>query len=60
MAFNTTRCEVDNRDAGQMYEYLEARIEAMKSRITELELENKALRLKFPKYRDSAQFLKSA
>lgn len=37
-------CEVDNRDAGQMYEYLEARIEFMKRRIVELEKENSALR----------------
>jgi hypothetical protein len=31
---------VDNRDADQMYEYLEARIEALKRRITELEAGN--------------------
>lgn len=36
--------EVDNRDASQMYEYLEARIEFMKRRIIELEKENHALR----------------
>ena len=36
--------EVDNRDANQMYEYLEARIEIMKRRITELENENQSLR----------------
>jgi cell division protein FtsB len=35
---------VDNRDAAQMYEYLEARIEFMKRRITELEKENQTLR----------------
>ena len=35
---------VDNRDAAQMYEYLEARIEFMKRRITELEKENLTLR----------------
>ena len=36
--------EVDNRDAAQMYEYLEARIEFMKRRIIELEKENHTLR----------------
>jgi hypothetical protein len=36
--------QVDNRDAGQMYEYLEARIDSMKRRITELEKENRYLR----------------
>jgi hypothetical protein len=36
--------QVDNRDANQMYEYLEARIEAMKRRITELETENDSMR----------------
>ena len=39
--------EVDNRDAGEMFEYLEARIETMKRRITELQRENETLRLKF-------------
>ena len=34
----------DNRDAGQMYEYLEARIDVMKRRISELEKENQFLR----------------
>ena len=32
--------DVDNRDQEHMYEYLEARIEVMKRRITELEAEN--------------------
>ena len=36
--------QVDNRDANQMYEYLEARIEAMKRRISELEMENQSMR----------------
>jgi len=36
--------EFDNRDAAQMYEYLEARIEALKGRIEQLETENNALR----------------
>ena len=35
--------DFDNRDAGQMYDYLEARIEAMKRRIAELEMENARL-----------------
>jgi len=36
--------EFDNRDAGQMYDYLEARIDALKRRISELETENAKLR----------------
>ena len=36
--------QFDNRDAGQMYVYLEARIDAMKRRISELEKENQVLR----------------
>jgi hypothetical protein len=39
-----TRYEFDNRDAAQMYEYLEARIQALKGRICELERENETLR----------------
>jgi hypothetical protein len=35
--------DVDNRDPEQMYEYFEARIEAMKRRIVELEAENERL-----------------
>jgi hypothetical protein len=35
---------VDNRDASEMYDYLEARIESMKRRIIELENENQTLR----------------
>ena len=35
---------IDNRDAGQMYDYLESRIEALKKRISELECENERLR----------------
>jgi len=41
---NYTRYEFDNRDAAQMYEYLEARIEALKGRIGQLERENETLR----------------
>ena len=53
--------EVDNRDAAQMYGYLEARIEIMKRRIAELQRENEALRLRFnSECTDSAEFLKSA
>ena len=37
--------EFDNRDSAQMYEYLEARIEALKGRIEQLEAENNALRV---------------
>jgi cell division protein FtsB len=36
--------EFDNRDSAQMYEYLEARIEALKRRIEQLEAENETLR----------------
>ena len=36
--------EFDNRDAGQMYDYLESRIEVLKRRISELEAENEKLR----------------
>jgi hypothetical protein len=36
--------EVDNRDASQIYDYLESRIEFMKRRIIELENENRSLR----------------
>jgi chaperonin cofactor prefoldin len=36
---------IDNRDAGQMYDYLESRIEALKKRISELESENEKLRV---------------
>ena len=35
--------DFDNRDSAQVYEYLEARIEAMKRRIAELESENARL-----------------
>ena len=33
-------CVVDNRDAQEMYGYLEARVETLKRRIKELEKEN--------------------
>jgi cell division protein FtsB len=36
--------EFDNRNSAQMYEYMEARIEALKRRIDQLEAENEALR----------------
>ena len=36
--------EFDNRDAGEMYNYMEARIEALKRRIVQLEEENQTLR----------------
>ena len=38
--------EVDNRDSGEMYEYMEARIEVLRRRILELEGEIKTLRWK--------------
>jgi hypothetical protein len=40
--------EFDNRDSAQVYEYMEARIEALKRRIEQLEAENDALRAKSP------------
>ena len=40
--------DYDNRDAAQMYEYMEARIEALKRRILHLEAENETLRWKQP------------
>ena len=40
----TITYEFDNRDSAQMYEYLEARIEALKGRIQQLEAENETLR----------------
>jgi hypothetical protein len=42
--YQSTAYEFDNRDSAQMYEYLEARIEALKRRILQLESENDALR----------------
>ena len=35
--------EFDNRDSAQMYQYLEARIDAMKRRIADLEMEKARL-----------------
>ena len=35
--------EFDNRDSEQVYEYMEARIDALKNRIKQLEAEKKAL-----------------
>jgi hypothetical protein len=36
--------EFDNRDSAQVYDYMEARIEALKNRIVQLETENETLR----------------
>jgi hypothetical protein len=41
---NQKAYEFDNRDSGQMYDYMEARIEALKRRIAQLETENEVLR----------------
>jgi hypothetical protein len=38
--------QFDNRDAAQMLDYMEARIDALKRRILQLEAENEALRWK--------------
>ena len=35
--------EFDNRDSAQVYQYMEARIEALRRRIEQLEAEKKAL-----------------
>ena len=35
--------DIDNRNSGQMYDYLEARVDALKRRIAELENENAVL-----------------
>jgi deoxyadenosine/deoxycytidine kinase len=43
MAFQTA-CVVDNRDAQEMFVYLEARVDSMKRRIKELERQNEVLR----------------
>jgi hypothetical protein len=37
--------DIDNRDPAHMYEYLEARIDVLKRRISELEEENQLLRM---------------
>ena len=39
-----TTYQFDNRDAAQMYEYMEARIEALKRRVVQLEQENESLK----------------
>jgi len=39
----TRAYDFDNRDSGQMYEYFEARIDALKRRVAELEDEKAAL-----------------
>lgn len=36
--------QMDNRDAAEMFDYMEARIDALKRRILQLEAENEALR----------------
>jgi hypothetical protein len=36
--------EFDNRDSAQVYDYMEARIEALKKRLVQLETENETLR----------------
>jgi len=48
-----TQCH-DNRDSEQMYDYLESRIQVLKKRIFDLEMENASLRCQLedsdPKY----------
>jgi hypothetical protein len=36
--------DFDNRDSGEMYNYMEARIEALQRRISQLQEENETLR----------------
>ena len=36
--------DFDNRDSGEMYNYMEARIEALQRRISQLQEENQTLR----------------
>jgi hypothetical protein len=45
--------EFDNRDSAEVYQYMEARIEALRRRIEELETENEVLRSAEP---DAALF----
>jgi phage shock protein A len=52
--------DIDNRDAGQMYEYMEARIEALKKRIRELEKETETLRRKQSSERADSRYAVSA
>ncbi len=41
--------EIDNRDSQQVYDYMEARIEALKKRIQELEAQKEALQMNHPR-----------
>jgi phage shock protein A len=53
-------CVVDNRDAQEMYGYLEARVETLKRRIAELEKENETLRTRTSDAGSSSRLQKSA
>jgi hypothetical protein len=53
-----TTYQFDNRDAAQMYEYMEARIEALKRRVVQLEEENENLKWQLFTESDSDQSLK--
>jgi hypothetical protein len=55
-----TVCVVDNRDAQEMFGYLEARVEIMKRRIEELERENEMLRRVMDSDSDSISLDQSA
>jgi hypothetical protein len=55
-----TAYQFDNRDAAQMYEYMEARIEALKRRILQLEAENESLRWQVFADTDAERFAASA
>ena len=55
LRYETT--QFDNRNNEQMYEYLESRIEALKRRIEELELENNKLRWQQSVSEDSSELM---
>jgi hypothetical protein len=51
---NSGTVHIDNRDPSQMYEYLEARIDVLKRRISELEEENQVLRIHYMQGSDTS------
>ena len=56
----TQAYDFDNRNPEEMYGYLESRIEALKRRIAELEMENEQLRLEVEDSRPEWAALASA
>ena len=53
-------CTVDNRDAQEMYGYLEAPIETLKRRIAELERANQMLHALIPTKHNSSPSVQAA